>query len=143
MAGSSPGYGSLEDIDDQVESELALRDSEERYRLASRTTNDVIWDWSAETTRITWGGAFTKVFGYPVFGGDTPLIWWLERVHPEDRDRVWSNQVAAIAVRNRDQWDHEYRFLRAAANRSTCIRAAIFNGTHRGEPSARSGPSWT
>jgi diguanylate cyclase (GGDEF)-like protein/PAS domain S-box-containing protein len=107
-------YGSLEDIDDQVKAELALRDSEERYRLASRATNDVIWDWSADTTRITWAGAFSKVFGYTDFqGGDTPLAWWRERIHPDDRDRVWSDQVAAITDRGRDHWDHEYRFLRA------------------------------
>mgnify|MGYP003578969462 CR=1 FL=1 len=36
------GDGNLEDIDEQVSAELALRASEERYRLASLATNDVI-----------------------------------------------------------------------------------------------------
>lgn len=107
-------YGSLEDIHKQVNAELALRESEERYRLASRATNDVIWDWSAETNCIAWAGAFAEMFGYPDPGEATPLVWWLERVHADDRDRVWSAQVSSIADDHCDQWDHEYRFRTAS-----------------------------
>lgn len=47
-------YGNLEDIDDQVIAEQALQSSEERYRLASLATNDVIWDVSLTRDTIEW-----------------------------------------------------------------------------------------
>ncbi|KQZ73046.1 hypothetical protein ASE06_11440 [Sphingopyxis sp. Root214] len=108
-------YGTLEDIHDQVTAELALRESEERYRLASHATNDVIWDWSHRTDRIEWGNGAVEVFGYPEASNGTAVSWWKERVHPEDLpgveatyDRVLSNL--------QDSWSHEYRFRAAQGN---------------------------
>ncbi len=101
-------YGNLEDIHDQVKSELALRESEERYRLASRATNDVIWDWSAETNLITWAGAYLEVLGFPELSERTTLDWWEERIHPDDRERIVSSQLS-LEFGDNSQWDHEYR----------------------------------
>lgn len=103
-------YGSLEDIHDQVVAETALRASEERYRLASRATNDVIWDWSFEEQRARWAGAYEKVLGYPELEGRTDLNWWLDRIHPEDLPRVRASQQVALAG-GCDYWNEEYRFL--------------------------------
>jgi PAS domain-containing protein len=38
-------YGTIKDIEDQKQAELARAETEERYRLAARATSDVIWDW--------------------------------------------------------------------------------------------------
>jgi diguanylate cyclase (GGDEF)-like protein/PAS domain S-box-containing protein len=105
-------YGSLEDIDDQVAAELALRDSEERYRLAARATDDIIWDWSPDTRRISWAEGTESIFGYPVASGGTPLDWWLERVHPDDLPEIM-DLFTSVAASGADSWSHEYR-LRAA-----------------------------
>src|SRR3546814_18333670 len=45
----------ISDWSSDVCSSDLLRESEERYRLASHATNDVIWDWSHRTDRIEWG----------------------------------------------------------------------------------------
>jgi len=105
-------YGSLEDIHDQVLAETALRESEERYRLATRATNDVIWDWSFTDEQAAWAGAYEKVLGYPELKHKTELDWWLDRIHPDDLPRVLANQQMVFA----DDVDHmseEYRFLKA------------------------------
>ena len=105
-------YGTLEDIHDQVTAELALRESEERYRLASHATNDVIWDWSHRSDRIEWGNGAVEVLGYPEASGGTPMSWWLGRVHPDDLPAV--NEIYDRVLRNlRDSWNHEYRFRTA------------------------------
>ncbi|MBB4004600.1 bifunctional diguanylate cyclase/phosphodiesterase [Aurantimonas endophytica] len=104
-------YGTLEDIDEQVRAELELRRSEERYRLAFRATNDVIWDWSYERRRTTWAGAIEEVLGYPEARDGQTEEWWIERIHPDDRDRVLRLQ-AAVLQSGGDQWSLEYRFRR-------------------------------
>jgi diguanylate cyclase (GGDEF)-like protein/PAS domain S-box-containing protein len=105
-------YGTLEDIHDQVTAELGLRESEERYRLASRATNDVIWDWSHRIDRIEWGNGAEQVLGYPEAAGGTPVDWWKGRIHPEDRDAVNATYDRVLANRQ-DSWSHEYRFRAA------------------------------
>jgi diguanylate cyclase (GGDEF)-like protein/PAS domain S-box-containing protein len=104
-------YGALEDIHDQVAAELALRESEERYRLASRATSDVIWDWSIATDRVTWGGAVSEVLG-EASGGETSLDWWSSRIHPQDRVRV-HDSIARATAGDGDLWESEYRFQHA------------------------------
>ncbi|MBU0792724.1 MAG: EAL domain-containing protein [Alphaproteobacteria bacterium] len=106
-------YGSLEDIHEHVIAETALRQSEERYRLASLATNDVIWDWSFEEGRATWGGAHPKVLGYANLDEGTNLSWWLDRIHPDDRAHVLASQARALDS-GQKFWSEEYRFLTAA-----------------------------
>lgn len=117
-------YGSLEDIHEQVLAENALRCSEERYRLASRATNDVIWDWSLDEQRATWAGAHKKVLGYPELHSGTNLDWWRDRIHPEDLPRVCASQAAALEG-SAEYWSEEYRFLIASGEwidvKSRCV----------------------
>lgn len=83
-------YGTLEDIHDQVVAQVALEESEQRYRLASLATNDVIWDVSATSDRVDTSGTAAEVLGYPEALIGTTREWWIERIHPEDRARVLS-----------------------------------------------------
>ena len=102
-------YGSLEDIDDQVTAERALRESEERYRLAARATNDVIWDWLVVPDRIIWAGAVRHVLGDDI-PRETSSDWWLVRVHPQDRRRV-ERALQETLQGSGEYWRAEYRFL--------------------------------
>lgn len=126
-------YGSLEDVHDQVLAENALRKSEERYREASRATNDVIWEWSFETQRATWAGAHLKVLGYPELLGETEPSWWLERIHPEDRARVLASQESALANGD-DHWDEEYRFLPASGEWINVQSRSVIVRDENGQP---------
>ena len=104
-------YGNLEDIHEQVTAELALRESEERYRLAARATNDIIWDWSHVTDEIQWADGHESIFGYPASEGATGK-WWIERVHPEDLS-VAQALYSHVMDGGEEGWSHEYRFRAA------------------------------
>ncbi|MGI4876287.1 MAG: EAL domain-containing protein [Janthinobacterium lividum] len=105
-------YGALEDIDDQVVAEAALRLSEERYRLALRATNEVIWDWRHDTDWVEWSEAVGSQLGYPEAESGTPITWWIERLHPDDRASAQRSLAEAMGNGSL-HWGDEYRFRKA------------------------------
>ena len=105
-------YGTSEDIEEQQRAEQARHEAEERYRLALRATNDVIWDLNVTTDQIHWSDAAAAIFGGVSGNASTPLGWWEERVHPDDRDRVLTSLRRAIRGRQ-THWAESYRFLKA------------------------------
>jgi PAS domain S-box-containing protein len=105
-------YGVTIDIEDQVQAYRALRETEERYRLAARAAGDSIWDWDLTSNRVQWSEGVTELFGYSPAEMNSGIEWWLDRIHPEDRERVETSIHASIASRAQ-RWSDEYRFLRA------------------------------
>ncbi len=66
----------------------ALRANEERFRLASESVNDVIWEWDIASGRLNWYGDIDKLLGYA--SGEFPrtITAWEEIICPDDRARV-------------------------------------------------------
>jgi PAS domain S-box-containing protein len=92
-----------------------LRDNEERLRLALKATNDVVWDWNIVNDTLRWNETGTAVFGWTDIVETPPTAaWWVERVHPEDRQRVERTFFAAVHDPAADRWRDEYRFRKAA-----------------------------
>jgi diguanylate cyclase (GGDEF)-like protein/PAS domain S-box-containing protein len=73
--------------------EKRLRESEERYALAARAANDGIWDWNLVSGEVYYAPRWKTLLGLPEdMDLHTPQDW-LERIHPEDLDRL--NQAIA------------------------------------------------
>jgi PAS domain S-box-containing protein len=89
--------------------DLAMRESDERFRLVQQATNDVIWDWDLATDSLRWNHLAVASFGATPDGVTTDR-WRLERIHPDDRDRVDAGLAAAIGGDAGDGWSAEYRF---------------------------------
>lgn len=89
-----------------------LQLSEERYRLISRATNDVIWDHDLVHNTIVWGEALPTVFGYSLCKENETFEFWVDRIHPEDRDEI-TRYLHHTISEGRDAWRAEYRFLSA------------------------------
>ena len=105
-----------------------LRRTEERYRLAVRAANDVIWDWDACTNDAEWSDALHTVFGWdPHVAKRAPdtHCWWSERVHPSDRARVVASYEAALSQPDVDHWETDYRFLRADGSWASVVDRAF------------------
>lgn len=95
-----------------IERDAALMASDERFRLASMATNDAIYDWDLLHGIRTWNGVMGQRYGYPIVDAGRTGAEWLERVHPEDRERVARGWAAALE--GDDQvWRCEYRTIRA------------------------------
>ncbi|RYY22249.1 MAG: PAS domain S-box protein, partial [Chitinophagaceae bacterium] len=103
-------------INEQLENKVtertrALAASEERFRLVARATNDALWDWDLINNKTWWGETFYKLFGYEDVTDETDRKFWLEKIHPDDRQRVQTSLHLAVNS-NKTQWSQEYRFLR-------------------------------
>ena len=68
--------------------EESLRESEERYALASQSANDGLWDWNPVTNQIYYSPRWKEMLGYTNVEIRADLEEWFSRIHPGDRERV-------------------------------------------------------
>ncbi|MGE6332803.1 PAS domain-containing protein [Stenotrophomonas sp. NPDC077659] len=102
--------GTSLDITDRKSAEAERLDIEERYRLAAQATNDAVWDWRMSDGHVIWNEALSSLFGHRLM--ETSAQWWLDHIHPEDRDRIDRN-IHAVIDGDGTAWIGEYRFRRA------------------------------
>jgi len=106
--------GTYVEITSRKKMENALRESEERLRLALMATNDVVWDWDIVNDRQKWNEAGRWVFGWTeIVENSVDAAWWVERVHPEDRPRVHDSFFEVVDNPLAEHWEDEYRFMKA------------------------------
>lgn len=96
------------DVGDRRAIQESLLQSEERLRLVSRVTTDVIWDWNLETDETWHNDGLQKAFGYK--NADS-IRDWIDHLHPEDRDRV-RQSITAHAQSGQGFWETRYRLRR-------------------------------
>lgn len=102
----------LVDITDRKLAEQRLRESEERFRLVSRATNDVLWDWDLESGFVKWSDGYERLLGRDRDEVAEGITSWTDHIHPEDVERVVSG-IHAVIDRGGVSWDDSYRMLRA------------------------------
>lgn len=84
----------VQDISSRKRAEQALKEGEERLRLALRSADAGLWDWDLKTQKLTWSPEYFRLVGLNPDRDQPSLETWLMRVHPDDRKRVMA------AVRN-------------------------------------------
>ena len=112
--------GTILDVSQRREAEAALRQSEERYRLVARATNEVIWDLDVSTGRTTWSELGARTFRFAPGELGSEIRWHYDHVHPADRERVVRGIQAAIDG-TEHAWSDEYRFLRGDGSYATVL----------------------
>ena len=85
------------DVDERIAAENALRESEEKLRLAVEAADLVYWEWDRETDMVHWDKE------------SRPWADYRDQVHPEDRERY----LAAVesAWKEATPYSAEYRVL--------------------------------
>src|SRR5438270_14073426 len=77
----------------------ALKESEERYALAARGSNDGLWDWNVADNVVHFSARWKAMLGFQENEiGDKPEEWF-DRIHDADRARV-KGELAAHQTRS-------------------------------------------
>ena len=77
------------DITARRNAEEALRQSEQRFRLAAESASDFIYEWDVNSGRLDWHGDVDACLGYRRGRFPRTIEAWKESLHPDDRERVW------------------------------------------------------
>jgi PAS domain S-box-containing protein len=107
--GRFAGYiGSCVDVTELVKKDQALRESEERMRVAAEAVNLGIWEWDIVKDEIWATNARRALLGWPA---SDKIAWndFISRVHPDDRDRV--RHTVDNAIHSGKDFDSEYRLI--------------------------------
>ncbi|WP_083919435.1 chemotaxis protein CheB [Pontibacter roseus] len=88
-----------------------LAASEERFRLVSMATNDVVWDWDLASNQIWWSDSLQKMLGFAEEEMGAGINSWFDKLHPNDKESIVTSINKAIN-QGREQWSGEYRIAR-------------------------------
>ncbi len=70
------------------QAEEELRKSEERWQLVLKANQDGIWDLNLQTNQAFRSARWQEIIGYADGEIDSNNSEWIDRIHPDDRDRV-------------------------------------------------------
>jgi PAS domain S-box-containing protein len=100
-------------IIESKKAEEELNISNERYTLATKATNDAIWDRDLHTGLCFWGEGFYQQFGFKPGIKVRTGKFWETHVHREDRERVLNGMHQFIDKKDKGLWLEEYRFKKS------------------------------
>jgi len=106
--------GRLGQFADRRRAQEELREAEEQLRLATEAGRVGLLDWDLLADERRCSGAMAEIYGYPP--GEFTLSYeeFIERLHPDDRERVRSTLDAAVAAGA--PYELEFRIVRPAGD---------------------------
>lgn len=76
------------DLTERMRAEAALRESEERLRLAFAGAQEGVWDWNLETGAVVYSPRWKEMLGYADDEVEPHISAWEHLLHPDDRSRA-------------------------------------------------------
>ena len=115
------------------QAEEALRLSQQRFECVALATTDAIWEVNLETKAVWWSEGIEKLFGFRSEEVSSKYDWWLQRVHPDDRERV-TEAIRKAVEGGGKAWSSEYRFRRQDERYATVLDRGFIIRDRLGKP---------
>jgi PAS domain S-box-containing protein len=90
------------DVSQNKKREVALKQTEERWRFALEGSNQGVWDWNMQTGDVFYSDAYKRLYGYAADELKGRIEEWETMIHPEDRQKMDK------AVKEHTSSDHPY-----------------------------------
>lgn len=102
--------GTVQNITERKKAEKALELSEERYRIITEQTGQLVYDYNIEKDIADLAGNIEELTGFSHNElGSIKLDFWTSRIHPEDLNIFLENHRRYL-VSDRSAYRTEYRF---------------------------------
>lgn len=138
--------GMARDVTESLRTEISLRDSESRLRLAVSASHIGLWDWDVRTNSVHYSPEWKNQLGYREDEIAARYEEWASRLHPEDKPLALARLEAHLEGRT-PAYEVEFRMRhkngswrwvaargeaeRDAAGRITCVRGCHIDITGR------------
>lgn len=95
-------------VDEQEKIIEELEVSNRRFKLSSKATQDIIWDWDIQSNAIAWGENLKHILGYEDEEVDDGQKF-TDKIVLEDQ-ASFKSSVEALNESGKDLWESSYRF---------------------------------
>ncbi len=112
----------VQDVTERTRAQAALRDSEQRLRIAQRAAGLGLHDWDIRSGELRWDDRIRDIWGV---GPDEEITYetFISGVHPDDRDRVQTVVDAALDPAGTRTYDVTHRVTVGEARAERWVRA--------------------
>ncbi|MGE4064915.1 MAG: PAS domain S-box protein [Rhodospirillaceae bacterium] len=122
------------DVTEQRRIEAQARVFAERFNLAAKATNDLMWDWDHASGEVWVNEAFAVMFGCePGRQRSGRIDQWIAHVHPDDRKKI-AKQFADSMQASRSNWSAEFRVVTAAGSVAIVNHRQYLIRSENGQP---------
>jgi PAS domain S-box-containing protein len=97
----------VHDVTESRRAGLALRESEERLRLAFAGAQEGVWDWNLETGAVVYSERWKRMLGYADHEIEPHVRAWERLLHPDDR--AAAEALADAVTRDKHKYEAEFR----------------------------------
>ena len=104
------GTGVTQDITERKLAEAALAESEERYSLAMKASQDGLFDWNLITNEIYYSPGWKRMLGYEDSELANDFSVWEKLTEPEDA-RESRKMLNELIENKRDRFEMEFKML--------------------------------
>ncbi len=126
--------GTLQDVSEAMALQHALAEAEERWKFALEGSGEGVWDWNVAEHKAYLSPRWKAILGYQDHEVPNRHEEFLERLHPEDRDRVMAATTDHFAGRT-PVFQEEFRLRhRDGSYRWVLSRGQVFARDDNGRP---------
>ena len=123
----------FKDITLRKETDIRIREANERFEKVSEATNEAIWDWNIPENTLYWGSGFQTIFGYDVERLSPTLESWSKHIPEGQREQIISSFIEVVENPAQQVWEKEYQYLKADGSIAQVVDRAIIIRDSKGE----------
>ena len=105
-----------------------VRQSNERFMIVAKATNDAIYDWNIEKNELFLGDGFYLLFGHDIKDKNHSMETFADHLHPDEKEEILQSLHSVLEKKKESNFLLEYRHLKSdgtyayVINRGTVIR---------------------